>query len=295
MLRSMFHRSARVSGRLLAIWKHGSGINWRTTRAITRAKLPLSCLALAGFSLHATSADARKKQEMLQKADLLFDEAKYTDLLRVLVEQESWYNDPDILWRVARCKYTMSKSEQDVKKANESLRDSLVNVERALELDRENGAAHKWAAILIDAVASATGTRERIEKTLVVRHHMEEAIRLMPKDATSHYLLGEWHYSLATTGWATRRLAAIMFATLPEASLHQALACFQQAEQVDPGFYSKNLLLTAKTLMALDRDREHALQLLQQVVQRFAASEKWDDKEAVTEARSILYKMGVRT
>ena len=74
-----------------------------------------------------------------------------------------------------------------------------------------------------------------------------------------------------------------------------ARICIQQAEHRDPGFYSKNILLTANTLMALDRDREQVLQLLQQDVQRFAASEKWDDKEAVTETRSILCNTGVKT
>lgn len=123
---------------------------------------------------------------------------------------------------------------------------------------------------------------------------MEEAIRLMPKDATSYYLLGEWHFSVAMTSWMEKQIAAVIFATLPDADLEQALNMFKTAEEIDPGFYSKNLLLMAKTLLTLNRDREIAKESLLTVVRRFKHSDKWDDVEAVTEAKSLLAKMGVK-
>lgn len=36
---------------------------------------------------------------------------------------------------------------------------------------------------------------------------MEEAIRLMPDDATASYVLGEWHYTLSTTSWMEKQIA----------------------------------------------------------------------------------------
>ena len=254
--------------------------------------IPVTTLSLMGISLQAKSDP---KKEVRDHADKLFDEGKYTDLLRFLVEQESWYDSCDLLWRVGRCKFHLSKDASlDKKKKEEYLRDSLVNVERALELNPSCGPAHKWAAILIDAVSSLEGTRSRIEQTLRVRKHMEESIRLMPEDATSYYLLGDWHYHVSMTSWVERQVASVIFAKLPDASLEEALKMFLKAEEVDPGFYSKNLLLLSKTLMSLNRNLEDAKRYLTDVVTRFSNSNKWDDKEAVAEAKVLLKKLGVK-
>lgn len=152
----------------------------------------------------------------------------------------------------------------------------------------------QWAAIVLDAASALDGTRSRIEETLNVRKHMEEAIKLMPNDATSYYLLGEWHFSVATTSWMEKKIASVIFATLPDADLEEALKMFRKAEQIDPGFYSRNLLLMAKTLLTLDRDKEIAKESLLTLLHRYKHSDKWDDVEAVTEAKSLLAKMGVK-
>lgn len=140
---------------------------------------------------------------------------------------------------------------------------------------------------------------------------MENAIKLMPKDGTSYYLLGEWHYSVFMTSWMEKKIASVIFATLPDADLEEALKMFQKAEEVEPGFYSKNLVLLAKTLIALKRDEELAKTSLIKVVEQYKTSDKWDDVEvrlqficlnlyqqflliqAVTEAKYLLKGMGI--
>ena len=256
-------------------------------------RLPLAfATVFAGIPLIAKSSS--QLEVISKKADQLFELGKYQELLSYLGQQESWHDQCELLWRVGRCKYHLSKQETDGKKKAEWLNDSLADVERALQIDADCGPAHKWAAILIDSVSSLQGTRSRIEKTLIVKKHMEEAIRLMPNDATSYYVLGEWHYTVSTIGWAQKKIASVVFATFPESSLEEALKLFEKAEQVEPGFYSKNLVLLAKTLNALGRDKERAQDSLLKVVRDYSTSPKWDDVEAVTEARTLLAKMGVR-
>lgn len=120
------------------------------------AKVPFVAV-LAGIPLLAKSPD--HWEQVRTKADELFDQGKYHELLRFLQEQESWYDRCDLLWRVGRCKFHLSKEVTDNKKRQEWLSDSLVNVERALELNSECGPAHKWAAILIDSVSTMEGTK----------------------------------------------------------------------------------------------------------------------------------------
>ena len=46
---------------------------------------------------------------------MLFDESKFPELLALLTKQESWYDDHELLWRVARCKYHLSKKDSEKK------------------------------------------------------------------------------------------------------------------------------------------------------------------------------------
>lgn len=55
--------------------------------------------------------------------------------------------------------------------------------------------------------------------------------------------------------------------------------CLKKAEELEPGFYSKNLVLLAKTLIALKKENELAKESLKKVLTDFEQSTKWDDVE----------------
>lgn len=218
-----------------------------------------------------------KMSIQLDEADKLFDDGKYTELIKLLKDHPNWEQDAQVLWRVARCEFQLAK-------ANKSEYEKLLNsaydhIKRSLELDEKNGLAHKWAAILLDAVSTQKGTKERVLQVLNVRNHMEKAIEYAPGDPTSHYLLGEWHYSCNQVSWWERKLANIAFGKLPDADMEVALKMFEKAEEIEKDFYSKNKIMLAKTLLELKRDKERAIALLNEVVSKYSSSEKWDDKE----------------
>lgn len=54
----------------------------------------------------------------------------------------------------------------------------------------------------------------------------------------------------------------MLFATPPSSTYEEALGYFQRAEQVDPNFYSKNLLLLGKTYLKLHNRKLAAFWLL---------------------------------
>ena len=62
-------------------------------------------------------------------------------------------------------------------------------------------------------------------------------------------------------------------------SLASHLDCLKKAEELEPGFYSKNLVLLAKTLIALKKENELAKESLKKVLTVFGESTKWDDVE----------------
>ncbi|KAG9509501.1 Regulator of microtubule dynamics protein 1 [Fragariocoptes setiger] len=260
-------------------------------RLIESLKSPASFVLLATFGFMEKTEEEIKgvSWKTLRDADKLFDEAKYEQLLELLKSQTGWYNNEEVLWRVARCEFQLSKQCEDQKaKHEELLNNAYLHVQHSLELNDKNGLAHKWAAILLNAVSSLKGTKERVLQVLNVRKHMEKAIEYAPMDPTSHYLLGEWHYSCYQVSWWERKLASVAFGTLPDADLEVGLKMFEKAEEIEKDFYSKNKLMLAKTLIELKRDNERVKCLLNEVVEKYSSSDKWDDKEAVEEAKKLL-------
>lgn len=227
--------------------------------------------------------------DVLKEADKLFDESKFEELLDLLQKQPEWESNEQVLWRVARCEFQLAKkAEKDKSKYAELVNKAYGHVKKSLELDDKNGLAHKWAAILLDATSTLQGTKERVLQVLNVRQHMEKAVEYAPTDATSYYLLGEWHFSCYQVSWWERKLANIAFGKLPDADMEVALKMFEKAEEVEKDFYSKNKLMLAKTLFELKRDKERAVSLLDEIVSKYSSSDKWDDKEAVEEASKLL-------
>lgn len=94
-----------------------------------------------------------------------------------------------------------------------------------------------------------------------------------------------WYFEVASLSWGTRKLAAAIFASPPHGTYEEALAHFQLAEGIQPGFYVRNRLMLAKCQKEL-RDK--------------AAAKKWadlalelpvvnhDDRTAADEAKALL-------
>ena len=71
----------------------------------------------------------------------------------------------------------------------------------------------------------------------------------------------------------------MVFGELPNADPETALKMFEKAETIEPGFYSKNKVVLAQVLYALDRDLDRARRLCEEVINKYKCSSKWDDKE----------------
>jgi len=130
-------------------------------------------------------------------------------------------------------------------------------LEKALTLDPENYAVHKWLFVLIDAKASHEGLKVRITESLNIKKHIARACELNPKDPTSFHFLGFWCFEIAGLPWYQRTIASTLFATPPTSSYEEALDNFLKAEEIDPNFYSVNLLMIGRTYLCLN-DKEKA-------------------------------------
>jgi hypothetical protein len=128
-----------------------------------------------------------------------------------------------------------------------------------------------------------------ITKSLIVKEHFAKAAELNPMDATSRHALGMWHWEVASLSWAMRKIAAAVFASPPNATYDEALAHFQLAEGIQPGFYIRNRLMIAKCQLEL-RDKPGARKWAQ-LATELPIQNTYDDKKAVDEAKQMLAKL----
>ncbi|KAI5938900.1 regulator of microtubule dynamics protein 1 isoform X1 [Manis javanica] len=248
-------------------------MGFETYQAISRAAV-----------VHAT-AKVFGVEEILEQADYLYESGE-TEKLYQLLTQYKESEDAELLWRLARASRDiaqLSGTSEEEKKLLVS--EALEYAKRALEKNESSFAAHKWYAICISDVGDYEGIKDKIANAYIIKEHFEKAIELNPKDATSIHLMGIWCYTFAEMPWYQRRIAKMLFATPPSSTYEEALGYFHRAEQVDPNFYSKNLLLLGKTYLKLHNKKLAAFWLMKAKDYPVRTEE---DKQIQTEAAQLL-------
>ncbi|XP_026219452.1 regulator of microtubule dynamics protein 1 [Anabas testudineus] len=270
----------------------------RTAAALTSGRAAvllgvpaLSCLGYEAYHRVQSSAlvHALGKEEVLEQADYLYSCAETEKLYQLLLQHKD-SNDAEFLWRLARASRDLAllpNMEADRKK--QLVFDAFEYAKKALEKNDKCFAAHKWYAVCLSDVGDYKGVKVKIGNSYIIRGHLERAIELNPKDATSLHILGYWCFAFAELPWYQRKVAAVIFSSPPVSTYEEALEFFLKAEEVDPNFYSKNLLMLGKTYMAM-RDREKALLWLTKAKEYPAHT--LEDKEVHKEAVDLLKKLG---
>jgi len=186
---------------------------------------------------------------LLASTDQLYDTCSYDAIYAALLPYAE-AGDAEVLWRLARACYRRGKTAEGAERAAH-YREGLAFARSALEKDDTIFSVHKWVAILVNEVAQLEGSKERILQSFVMKEHMQRATELNPEDGTCWHILGMWHYNIATIPWYQRKAAAVLFATPPESSVEEALEVFLHAEEVQPNFYSQNLVMIGRCQLSL--------------------------------------------
>lgn len=222
--------------------------------------------------------------KIIKKADELYEEMQYKKIYDLLYEEKHCEND-EILWRLARATYELALSTKLDQERVSLINEAYSYIKRAVEINDNSNNVHRWCAILLDLVSKEIGTKERITKSKEVRKHIEKAIELCPSDSTALYMLGNWCYTFADLSWYQRQLASVIFTAPPTSTFQEALPYFLKAEEIDPNFFSMNLLYIGKTYLKLN-EKEKAVAALEKV-QNFSLKTR-EDHQAYKEAIELL-------
>ncbi|XP_006634393.1 regulator of microtubule dynamics protein 1 [Lepisosteus oculatus] len=229
-----------------------------------------------------------KAQDVIEQADYLYSCGETEKLYQLLVQ----YKDSDnaeFLWRLARATRDLAfQSHISTEDKKRLTYEAFDCVKKALEINQSCFSAHKWYAVCLSDIGEYEGTKIKIGNAYVIREHLEKAITLNPKDATSIHILGLWCFAFAELPWYQHKIAAMIFASPPSSTYEEALSFFLRAEEVDCNFYSKNLLMVGKTYMML-KEEEKARMWLSKARDYPAHTE--EDKQVHKEAVDLLKKL----
>ncbi|XP_048364268.1 regulator of microtubule dynamics protein 1 [Sphaerodactylus townsendi] len=255
-----------------------------------RQGLAFSVLSYLGYETYvlisrSSVVKADNQSDILDKADYLYESGE-TEKLCHLLEQYKNSENAELLWRLARASRDLAQLGQTSPEKKKVLTyEALDYAKKALEKDPSCFAVHKWYAICVSDVGDYEGIKTKIANAFVIKEHFQKAIDLNPKDATSLHLMGIWCYTFAEMPWYQSKIAAVLFATPPSSTYDEALQYFQKAEDVEPNFYSTNLLFLGKTYMKLN-NRKMALLWLTKAKERVVHTE--EDKQVQKAAQELL-------
>ncbi|XP_014469409.1 PREDICTED: regulator of microtubule dynamics protein 1-like isoform X2 [Dinoponera quadriceps] len=300
MLRQrLFHvaKYSRILQRVLCKNNHaGYKVNdIRVVRKLTWAASPFISMGIWGFMKNTKGEENNVETQiidrkiLLHKADALFDQGNYKEIYDILLNHKD-SKDVEILWRLSRAIYKISKTASDVE-ARKLIYEGYDLIHTALGLEKDHFAVHKWMAIFLDSKGTLEGTKAHIKELQNIKRHLLRATELNPADATTFYILGCWCYEISNLTWYQRKIASVIFGEPPFSSFEEALTYFEQAEKADPNFYSHNLLMLGKTYLKLQRN-EDAVKYLQKVIAFPAKND--DDQKAKQEAQKILSDISLK-
>ncbi|KAL6265337.1 hypothetical protein P5V15_002138 [Pogonomyrmex californicus] len=228
------------------------------------------------------STTSKTMKELLNEADSLFDRGDYKGIYDLLSNYKDDKN-VEILWRLSRAIYWMSETANDIE-ARKLTYEGYDLLCTALNIKEDHFAVHKWMSILLNKKSTLEGTKTLIKESYNIKKHMLRSMELNP-DAMIFHMIGFWCYEISSLPWYQRKIASIIFEVPPVSSFEEALMYLEKAEEIDPNFYSHNLLLLGKTYLKLNR-KEDAIKYLKKAVEYPAKND--DDQKAKQEAQKIL-------
>ncbi|GAB1609730.1 regulator of microtubule dynamics protein 1-like isoform X2 [Argonauta hians] len=198
---------------------------------------------------------------------------------KLLHESKDKYVDNiDFHWRLSKSTFQMAethKPQSNEKKDLLLVARDLANASLALNVN--SSSAHKWYAVIVGSLTEYLGIRQQIELAYSIKYHIEEGLKLNPKDAFLHYMLGRWHYRVYMMTWMERKIAHLIFNNNPpQTSPEETLAHFMTAEKLRPMIWKENLLHIARCYAEMEKYSEAVKWLLK--AKKIKRSEIDDEK-----------------
>ena len=210
---------------------------------------------------------AQTAADHLRAGDALF--ARFDDADALAEYEKAATLDPGNFaaqWKTARGYMNLGDRVDYGQKGHEQKQQTFyrageVFLRKALNLDPRDSCVRFLNAAFLGRLARAMSRKQQIAVASAIKAEIDRALALDPANDMAWHGLAYWHRTLAEVGGAARFFGGLLFGKIPKGSLEEAVADFQKAINLNPGFCNHHIEL-ARTYIALKK-RDMAIAELQ--------------------------------
>jgi tetratricopeptide (TPR) repeat protein len=204
----------------------------------------------------AQDANALLKEAKLQESQFKESEAfvKYAQVVRL---------QPSNLTVLCKCSelctYIGGREKDKLKKAD-YFKAGKTYATAALRVNPNSSEANVVMAMAIGRLTLIASGKDKIASVNDIKLYADKAIKLDPSNFKAYHVLGKWNYEISNLNFLEKTLAKLFYGDVPKASLTDAIAYYEKARAIDPG-YVLNYLELAKAYYR-DDQKKKAVDLL---------------------------------
>jgi len=242
---------------------------------------------MLSLTLAATAPKAQTADDLNQEGTLLVRNLKEDSALTVY--QSVLVIQPDNLTALVACSDLSGRigaRMTDKQKARqlelyEAAQDYAA---KALKVDTGSSDANCAMALALTDLSQVEREKKRAGDLRDVRTYCDIAIRQNPRNFRAWYVLGKWYYTVVHLGGMEKAGLKVLYGGLPDATIKDAIVCFEKSRSLNRGFIRAYLDL-AKAYKDDDQG-EKSIAVLQALVRLPVVTE--DDPALKAEGRQLL-------
>ncbi len=142
-------------------------------------------------------------------------------------------HDAQALWRLARVYLCMGDVAPD-NQVESYYRQAEQFARQCIAADSAIAEGHTWLAASLGSIAMFEGGKRKVQLTNEIKHELEIALRLDPRDDVAYSILGSFYRALGNISWFERQLASVFLGTLPEGGRPEAETALKHAIEIAP-------------------------------------------------------------
>ncbi len=142
-------------------------------------------------------------------------------------------DDTELLWRLARV-YVCAGEIKEGEDAAQDFRRAEQYARRCIELDSATVEGHTWLAASLGYQALHADLVEKIELTAEMHRELDRVLALDPQNDAAYSMRGSYFRAFANASWVERRIAVLLFPSLPEGGYEEAEAALKKAIALAP-------------------------------------------------------------
>lgn len=184
-------------------------------------------MIIAAWLLLASGVNVATGDEAFYRIDYPVAIAAYESELRLTPD------DPELLWRLSRAYVCMGEVLENGEEI-QYFRKAEEYANRCLQLRPSHPQGRTWLAATLGYLALSAGMKEQIALTNRLYDEIQQLLALDPGNDAAYSILGSIYRALGNVGWVQRRLAAVLFGSLPDGGFEEGEIALKKAIELAP-------------------------------------------------------------